>query len=411
MSRRRKPSEIRFSQDSIKNHWKDNSCQIGETLDQLLKGEIIVDDIEKITVNIKNGNLYSADNRRLWVFQKLEKLGKCDTIAVKFEHIDSRKFTTTNLGASVRIRGSGDPGGRFWKSLEKDNVCSTFTGGINNQSGLETSCSPRADEWTDTTFTSAFENTIRIDKMEQNICLNDIGYFQTDSIIDGEHLGELLDDWLQLDCSKVYWILDIFKRFGSYYTTENEQLWVLKNLEKFSKSPEIKFTFTEPPFKEMSATHTLRDSLKLGPSALIGGSVWKNIDYLKKLPTFEVVKSSVRDIYFTKTTIPDTYENESLAKVLADSYASLTLPRCIRVVKFGEKYYALDNEILLITKKIERVRGPLELSVEVKIEMDSPLFRGFLSKNIQDVTIQKTTFSHTNEESFIFECMKKMPTT
>lgn len=92
MSRRRKPSEIRFSQDSIKNHWKDNSCQIGETLDQLLKGEIIVDDIEKITVNIKNGNLYSADNRRLWVFQKLEKLGKCDTIAVKFGHIDSRKL-------------------------------------------------------------------------------------------------------------------------------------------------------------------------------------------------------------------------------------------------------------------------------------------------------------------------------
>lgn len=95
--------------------------------------------------------------------------------------------------------------------------------------------------------------------MEQNICLNDIGYFQTDSIIDGEHLGELLDDWLQLDCSKFYWILDTFKRFGSYYTTENEKLWVLKNLEKFSKSPEIKFTFTEHPFKEMNATHTLRD--------------------------------------------------------------------------------------------------------------------------------------------------------
>lgn len=114
--------------------------------------------------------------------------------------------------------------------------------------------------------------------------------------------------------------------------------------------------------------------------------------YLKKLPTFEVVKSSVRDIYFTnlKTTLPDTYENKSLAKVLAFSYASWTLPRFIRVVKFGEKYYALDNEILLIIKKIERVRGPLELSVEVKIEMDSPLFRGFLSKNIQDVTIQKT---------------------
>lgn len=124
-----------------------------------------------------------------------------------------------------------------------------------------------------------------------------------------------------------------------------------------------------------------------------------------------MVKSSIRDIYFTKTTIPDNYENESLAKVLADSYAAWELPSVIRVVKFGEKYYALDNEILLIIKEMERVRGPLELSVEVKIEMDSPLFRGFLSKNIQDVTIQKTTFSHTNEESFIFECIKKMPTT
>lgn len=126
-----------------------------------------MDDIEKITVKIKHENLYSADNRRLWVFQKLEKLGKCDTIAVKFGYIDSRKFTTTNLGTSVRIRGSGDPGGRFWKSLEKDIMCSTFTGGIYNQSGLETSRSPRADEWTDTTLSTAFENTIQIGEMKK----------------------------------------------------------------------------------------------------------------------------------------------------------------------------------------------------------------------------------------------------
>lgn len=57
------------------------------------------------------------------------------------------------------------------------------------------------------------------------------------------------------------------------------------------------------------------------------------------------------------------------------------------------------------------MRGTLEVLVEVKIEMDPPLFRGFLSTNIQEVTIQKTTFSHTNEESFIFECLKKIPST
>lgn len=47
MSNRRKPSEIRFSQDYIKNCRKDNACQIGETDDQLLKVEIDVADIGK----------------------------------------------------------------------------------------------------------------------------------------------------------------------------------------------------------------------------------------------------------------------------------------------------------------------------------------------------------------------------
>lgn len=44
----------------------------------------------------------------------------------------------------------------------------------------------------------------------------------------------------------------------------------------------------------------------------------------------------------------------------------------------------------------------LEVSVEVKIEMDPPLFRGFISGNIQKVSIKQTTFSHSNEELFIF---------
>lgn len=414
MSSRRKPSEIRFSQDSIKNHWKDNSCQIGETLDQLLKGEIHVDDIEKITVKIKHENLYSADNRRLWVFQKLEKLGKCDSIAVKFGYIDSRKFTTTNLGTSVRIRGSGDPGGRFWKSLEKDIMCSTFTGGIYNQSGLETSRSPRADEWTDTTLSTAFENTIQIGEMEKNICLSDIRYFQTYSISDGEYLGELLDKWLQLDFSKYYWELKVFERFGRYYTEECKRLWALKNLKRFRKSPKIEFSFTHPPFQKMDDSipfNSFSDSIRLRPNALIGGSVWKNINYLKKLPTLEVVTTPVSDMFFTKETIPDTYENNSIAKVLADSNAAMQLPRLIRVVEFDKKYYALDNEILWIAKEIQKMKYPLQVSVEVKIEMDPPLFRGFISGNIQEVSIQQTTFSHTNEELFIFECMKKIPTT
>lgn len=152
MSNRRKPSEIRLSQDSIKNHWKDNSCQIGETLDQLLKGEIKLHDIPKIIVKERNGNLFSADKRRLWVFKKLKELGNCETIAVKNGCINPTKFNTNNLGTSVRIRGSGDPGGSVWKILEKETVCSTFTAkeddtAIDNNSGFDASRSPNTDEW------------------------------------------------------------------------------------------------------------------------------------------------------------------------------------------------------------------------------------------------------------------------
>lgn len=286
-------------------------------------------------------------------------------------------------------------------------MCLTFT----VASDLEASPSPRADEWTDTTLTSAFKNTIQIDEMEKNFCLSDIGYYQTNPLSDGEYLGDLLDKWLQIDISKYLWELQVFKRFGRYYTKQCTKLWVLKNLAKFNKRPEIEFTMTDPPFEEMNDSiclHSLSDSLK---SSLIGGSVWKNIDNLKKLTTLETVKSFVSDIYFTKAAISDTYENKSIAKVLADSYAAWKQPGLIRVVKFGGKYYALDNEVLWVVKEIQSVVGGcLRVSVEVKIEMDQPLFQGFISENIQEVTIQETNFSHTSEESFIFECMKRIPT-
>lgn len=412
MSHRRKPSEIRFSQDSIKSHWWKFPGQIGETLDQLLTGEVKVDEIPKIEVEEIEGNLYSADNRRLWVFQKLEKLGKCDTIAVKFGNIESRKLTTKNSGTSVRIRRPEDPGGKIWKILEKEIVSSTFTAAIDNRSCLEARQSPRANKWTDTTLSSAFENTIQIEEMEKNFCLSDIGYYQTNPLSDGEYLGELLDKWLQIDFSKYFLELQVFKRFGRYYTKQCTKLWVLKNFEKFNKRPEIKFIMTDPPFAEMNdsiCSHSLSNSLK---TSAIGGSVWKNVDYLKTLTTLETVKSVVSEIYFTMATISDTYENESLAKVLADSYAAWKLPRLIRVVKFGGKYYALDNELLWVVKEIQSVKeGFLRVSVEVKIEMDQPLFKGFISENIQEVTIQETNFSHTNEESFILKCMKRISKT
>lgn len=133
---------------------------------------------------------------------------------------------------------------------------------------------------------------------------------------------------------------------------------------------------------------------------------------MKKLPTIETIVSPISDIYFTRTTISDFYENESIAKVLADSYATMTIPHSPRVVKYRRKYYALDNEILWVLKGMQNMKNTnLTVKVEIKIEMDRLLFQAFASDYIQKVTVRQTNFSHTNEESFIFECMKKMSST
>lgn len=71
---------------------------------------------------------------------------------------------------------------------------------------------------------------------------------------------------------------------------------------------------TYPPFEEMGDSiysHSLRDSLKSSP---IGGSVWKNFDYLTKMTTLRTVKSVITEIYFTKSIIPEAYENNPLLK-------------------------------------------------------------------------------------------------
>ncbi|CAG2225641.1 unnamed protein product [Mytilus edulis] len=125
-----KPSEVFYSQDSISNKFGlQPPCSkqlIGITLDELLSGSITTSHIPFITVVMKNGKFYTADNRRLWVFRKAEEAGSVHEIAVNqgtnetFRTKSGTKFTTSNDGISIRIRG--DPGGVIWRTF-KPNVC------------------------------------------------------------------------------------------------------------------------------------------------------------------------------------------------------------------------------------------------------------------------------------------------
>ncbi|XP_052790497.1 uncharacterized protein LOC128224612 [Mya arenaria] len=135
-----KPSEIYFSQDSINNVF-DKRCRhsyqlIGETLDALCENRCSIHSIPTISVMHKNGRWVTSDNRRLWVFRHLERLGKCKTVPVHATyHIPAGKMTSFNGGESVRVRGS--PGGR-WHMKPKPVVNQQYTSYSRPSSDLHT---------------------------------------------------------------------------------------------------------------------------------------------------------------------------------------------------------------------------------------------------------------------------------
>ncbi|KAH3781559.1 hypothetical protein DPMN_159390 [Dreissena polymorpha] len=61
----------------------------------------------------------TMDNRRLWVFKELERLGKCDSVPVNVDDsIPSEKLTTDNGGVTIDVRGC--PGGTWYTKPGSD---------------------------------------------------------------------------------------------------------------------------------------------------------------------------------------------------------------------------------------------------------------------------------------------------
>ena len=107
MSKRMRPKDIRYSQNSISSEFSGGRT-LQHTLDKLKDGRLQVTDLPTITVCERNGKWYTADNRRLWLFKNLESLGKLYDVAVKVGSFDVKiglsKFTTKNDGTSINIR-------------------------------------------------------------------------------------------------------------------------------------------------------------------------------------------------------------------------------------------------------------------------------------------------------------------
>jgi len=101
------PKNIRYTQDSINGKFKDKSS-ILKLINGLKNGSISPDSIPPIRVYVKNGKIYSVDNRRLFAFKEAGVKVKITRISKeewKYQTETLKKFTTQNDGVSVRVRG------------------------------------------------------------------------------------------------------------------------------------------------------------------------------------------------------------------------------------------------------------------------------------------------------------------
>mmetsp|Transcript_6572 Transcript_6572/g.20121 ORF Transcript_6572/g.20121 Transcript_6572/m.20121 type:complete len:185 (-) Transcript_6572:100-654(-) len=104
--------QIRYSQESIKGVFMDGR-PISVMRQELASGKKSIEDIPPISVVVTNGQVYSADNRRLWTFRHSGMpLDMRVPVAVGNSNAAFvRKMTTPTAGLTIRRRGDEGFGG------------------------------------------------------------------------------------------------------------------------------------------------------------------------------------------------------------------------------------------------------------------------------------------------------------
>mmetsp|Transcript_108452 Transcript_108452/g.339265 ORF Transcript_108452/g.339265 Transcript_108452/m.339265 type:complete len:302 (+) Transcript_108452:34-939(+) len=97
------PADIHYIQDSIANIFRCGRV-VCDTMEKLRRKEISPNDISPIMVFEMRGRIHTSDNRRLWAF-KNAGVTSVPVLRILQSNVDPDKFTTTNNGLSIRMRG------------------------------------------------------------------------------------------------------------------------------------------------------------------------------------------------------------------------------------------------------------------------------------------------------------------
>jgi hypothetical protein len=103
-SRSINPATVRFSQSSISPSFRDGGT-VAEMAAGLKSGAIDPASVAPIRLVVRNGQLFTLDNRRLAAFQQAGVAVPYRMATPQEAAAEAWKFTTKNGGISIRIRG------------------------------------------------------------------------------------------------------------------------------------------------------------------------------------------------------------------------------------------------------------------------------------------------------------------
>ena len=125
-----RPSDIRFTHDSIQYNFRDGRT-LTDTFRQLLRKSTPIDNIPKMEVMQYGGKWFVVrGNRRLFVLKELEKRNQIAQVQVRKKNFDSglfhNQYTSPNEGRSVKIRGRAREAverefQEEWEEYQRDN--------------------------------------------------------------------------------------------------------------------------------------------------------------------------------------------------------------------------------------------------------------------------------------------------
>ena len=100
------PLQIRFTHSKIRNRFSGNSMLIMDTFNQLKEKSIPITDIPMIQVMIVKNEMYSMNNRRLYMFKMLKREGLLDMVQVRVKRPTGKqaeKFNPDNCSLEAKM--------------------------------------------------------------------------------------------------------------------------------------------------------------------------------------------------------------------------------------------------------------------------------------------------------------------